>query len=142
MADIAWGWTASGAYWSSQASADSTCKSIRSSTLSSSAPDRNNLDDRTLHAFRAFPWTGGWSAVDFYDSLRATAPKDHRPHIVAIEYASPGYIELAVVVTVALNIRRIVDHVCSSIERANATYSKLYKAAMDRKLLKVDARRA
>ena len=104
--------------------------------------DRNNLDDRTLHAFRAFPWTGGWSAVDFYDSLRAAAPKDHRPHIVAIEYASPGYIELAVVVTVALNIRRIVDHVCSSIERANATYGKLYKAAMDRKLLKVDARRA
>ena len=41
-----------------------------------------------------------------------------------------------------LSIRRIVDHVCSSIERANATYSMLYKTAMDHKLLKVDVRRA
>lgn len=99
-------------------------------------------EERTVHAFGAFPWTGGWSAVDFYDSLRIAVPADHRPRIVAMEYASPGYIELAVIAAVALNIRRIVDHVCSIIERANDTYSRLYKAAMKRKLLRVDARRA
>ena len=96
-------------------------------------------EERTVHAFGAFPWTGGWSAVDFYDSLRIAVPADHRPRIVAMEYASPGYIELAVIAAVALNIRRIVDHVCSIIERANDTYSRLYKAAMKRKLLRVDA---
>ena len=99
-------------------------------------------DERTVHAFGAFPWIGGWSTVDFYDSLRIAVPTGHRPRIVAMEYASPGYIELAVIAGVAVNIRRIVDHVCSIIERANDTYSKLYKAAMERKLLKVDARRA
>lgn len=104
--------------------------------------DVEGADDRTVHAFRAFPWIGGWSAVDFYENLRVAVPRQHRPGIVAIKYASPGFIELAVVVTVAWNIRRIVDHVCASIERASATYSNLYKAAMERKLLRVDARRA
>ena len=104
--------------------------------------DEEDPEDRTSHAFGAFPWTGGWSAVDFYDSLRIAVPPGHRPQIVAMEYASPGYIQLAVIVGVALNIPRIVDHVCSIIERANATYSSLYKGAMKRKLLKVDARRA
>lgn len=99
-------------------------------------------DDGTLRAFGAFPWTGGWSAVGFYDSLRIAMPRDHRPRIVAIEYASPGYIELGVAVVVAANIRRIVDHVCGIVDRANATYRGIYKAAMERKLLKVDVRRA
>jgi len=104
--------------------------------------DEEDPEERTMYAFGAFPWTGGWSAVDFYDSLRIAVPADHRPRIVAMEYASPGYIELTVIVAVACSIRRIVDHVCSIIERANTTYSKLYKDAMKRKLLKVDARRA
>ena len=104
--------------------------------------EEEDPEERTVHAFGAFPWIGGWSAVDFYDSLRIAVPAGHRPRIVAMQYASPGYIELAVAVGVALNIRRIVDHVCSIIERANDTYSKLYKAAMERKLLRVDARRA
>ena len=43
---------------------------------------------------------------------------------------------------VATNIARIVDRVCGILDRANATYSRLYKAAMDRKLLKIDVRRA
>lgn len=104
--------------------------------------DEEEPDDRTLRAFGAFPWTGGWSAVDFYDSLRIAVPHNQRPQILAMEYASPGYIELGVILGVAVNIRRIVDHLCSIIERANDTYSSLYRAAMERKLLKVDARRA
>ena len=96
----------------------------------------------TLGRLERFPGPVAWSAVGFYDKLRTAVPWEHRPRIAAIEYASPGYIELAVIVTVAVNIRQIVDHVCSIIERANTTYNNLYKAAMERKLLKVDARRA
>ena len=33
--------------------------------------DKDDPDDRTHHAFRAFPWRGGWSAVGFYESLRS-----------------------------------------------------------------------
>ena len=102
--------------------------------------DKDDPDDRTHHAFGAFPWRGGWSAVGFYESLRVAIPRNHRPHVIAIEYASPGYIDLAVIPLVALGIEWTVDRVCNSIDRINATYTNLYKGAADRKLLKIDAR--
>ena len=73
-------------------------------------------NDRTLHAFEALPWAGGWSAVNFYETLRVAVPSNLRPRVIAIRYASPGFIELAVAIAVALSIRKIVDQVCSSIE--------------------------
>ena len=98
-------------------------------------------DEATLHPFRAFPWAGGWSAVDFFDSLRVAVPPTHRPRIASIRYSSPGYIELTLAVAVALNLRKIVDHVCSSVERIHDTYNALYRGAQERKLLKLDVRR-
>ena len=106
-----------------------------------SATDNEELNEATARAFRAFPWAGGWSAVDFYDKLRAGVRKDQRPRIVSIEYSSPGYIELGVVVAVALGIRRIVDNVCGSFERIHRTYHEIYKGAQKRKLLKIDVKR-
>ena len=105
---------------------------------------RANQDDSSerVHAFSVFPWTGGWSAVGFYNSLRTAIPRAHRPYIVVIEYASPGFIELAVIVGVALNIRRIVNHLCGSIDRISTTYNALYAAAQRRKLLRIQAQRA
>ena len=105
---------------------------------------RADQDDpyKKIHAFTVFPWTGGWSAVGFYNSLRTAVPRAHRPYIVSIEYASPGFIELAVIVSVALNIRRIVNHLCSSIDRIGTTYNTLYTAAQKRKLLRIEAKRA
>ncbi len=48
--------------------------------------------ERIAHAYRVFPWRGGYSAVDFYNQLKWTAPGDYRPKIVSIQYASPGAI--------------------------------------------------
>ena len=132
----------SGTFWSCQDSGDSTCKSIRILYALQFGADRENPDDRMLHTFRKFPWAGGWSVVGFYDSLRAAVPKEHRPRIIAIEYSSPGYIELAIVVVVAFKIRQIVDQVCSILERANATYNQIYRDAKERKLLRINVRRA
>ena len=95
---------------------------------------------RALHAFEAFPWAGGWSAVNFYETLRVAVPRHLRPRVVAIRYASPGFIELAVVLAVAFSIRKIVDQVCSSIERLNAMYNQLYQDASKRRLLKARTR--
>ena len=58
--------------------------------------DSEDPYERTARAFRMYPWAGGWSAVDFYAALRTAVPRDHRPHVVAIQYSSPGYIELIV----------------------------------------------
>ena len=103
--------------------------------------NQDNPDDRTLHAFRAFPWKGGWSTVGFYDSLRFAMPRNHRPRIVAIEYASPGYMDLLAVPGVSLAIRWTISNVCSGIDQMNATYGKLQKGSADRKLNKIDVRR-
>src|SRR5262245_9714287 len=59
---------------------------------SGSADDEYGV--RAHYAFRAYPWRGGWSAVDFYAALRAAIPVEERPRIVRIQYASPGLIEL------------------------------------------------
>ena len=97
---------------------------------------------RIVRAFEVFPWKGGWSAVDFYERLRYATPHRHRPRIVSIRYASPGFIELLLLVPISKGISMIIDNACSSIERISRTYTMLYKEAAYRKLLRTDARTA
>jgi len=41
-------------------------------------------DDRVHHAYEAFPWQGGYSAVDFYNQLKWAVPRRRRPRITRI----------------------------------------------------------
>src|SRR5688500_13412586 len=66
------------------------------------------------YAYHAFPWRGGYSAVNFYETLRNIVPPEHRPRVNSIRYASPGFIELGLVVLVATNVHRIVRAVTTS----------------------------
>lgn len=102
----------------------------------------DETDERVEHAFAAYPWRGGWSAVDFYESLRARVPKRHRPRIVRIEYASPGFIDLALVLGVAITLRRIIKAVCDSINDVNSTYNNIQQGLRDRQLNRINVRRA
>ena len=65
-----------------------------------------------MRAFRAFPWRGGWSAVGFYEQLRIAVPPKHRPRLVAIEYASPGFMDLGGPIEVLTAIEKTVKLVC------------------------------
>ena len=56
------------------------------------------------HAFKRYPWRGGYSAVNFYDELYGAIPREERPQIKSIEYASPGYIELGAVILLVTQI--------------------------------------
>jgi len=47
-------------------------------------------DERIARAYEAFPWQGGYSAVDFYNRLKWSVPKRKRPTIIRIRYGSPG----------------------------------------------------
>src|SRR5579875_2065143 len=100
----------------------------------------NELDsdsDRITRAYEAFPWQGGYSAVGFYNQLKWAVPKRHRPQIVRIEYASPGLIELSLVVAVSVSLERIVKGLCNSARDINATYNEIYRDLQERKLLKL-----
>lgn len=45
---------------------------------------------RMQRAFLAYPWQGGYSSVNFYNSLKHATPAFERPAIVSLKYASPG----------------------------------------------------
>jgi len=44
--------------------------------------------DRVRHAYEVFPWRGGSSAVNFYESLWYATPPRHRPQIRQISQHS------------------------------------------------------
>lgn len=91
--------------------------------------------------FRAFPWFGGYSAVGFYNNLKYRTPAPQRPKIVSIEYASPGWLELSLLVVAALKIEAIVKSIANSIDHVNATYNRIMRGAHDRKLSDIKLRR-
>lgn len=93
------------------------------------------------HIFRAFPWFGGYSAVGFYNTLKYRTPARRRPIIVSIEYASPGWLELSLLVAAAVKIEAIVKAIASSIDHVNATYNAIRKGIYDRKLSDIKVRR-
>ena len=60
--------------------------------------------ERFTQAFSAFPWRGGYSAVNFYNVLHTQIPRRSRPQVTSIQYSSPGWIELQLVLSVAKDI--------------------------------------
>jgi hypothetical protein len=96
---------------------------------------------RIEHTYGAYPWKGGYSAVNFYDRLRFATPPEHRPRLASVSYASPGWIELAwIAVPVALAAQRVVKAVLANIREANQTYQEIHRALSDRKLMRLEIR--
>lgn len=88
-------------------------------------------------AFNRYPWRGGYSAVNFYDDLYEAIPRDQRPKIVRIEYASPGYIELGAVIVLVTQIDRILTTAMKTWDKLDKIYEGIHKRAMDRRLLRI-----
>jgi hypothetical protein len=98
--------------------------------------------ERIRHAYEAFPWRGGYSAVGFYDQLKFTTPRRDRPQIRGIEYHSPGWIELELLVEVAVMVGALVTSVTGSIRLINSTYSRIMKDMQRRKLMRIEIKSA
>lgn len=92
--------------------------------------------------FAGYPWRGGYSAVNFYKQLQSSVPRRDRPRLRSIQYASPGWIELSLVVTVALSARRIIKACVVSASELNSLYQEIYKNLHERKLLRIEAKEA
>lgn len=97
--------------------------------------------ERIHHAYRAFPWQGGYSAVNFYNQLRYVTPPRERPKVASIRYESPSWIELALIVAVAISVERIVKAIANSILHANEVYDRIVRGLQERKLLRLEAKR-
>jgi len=103
--------------------------------------DYNDEDDRLVITYSAHPWKGGYSSVNFYNNLQYIVKPKHRPKIYSIQYASPGWIELTVLVGIALNIKKIVLCFTESANELNKLYNNIYKGMHDRKMMKIEAKR-
>jgi hypothetical protein len=104
--------------------------------------DDEDTSYRISRAYSVFPWQGGYSAVNFYNQLKYTMPRRDRPEIKSIQYASPGWIELSMLVTIAGSIALIVKSICSAINNVNNTYTNIHKGMSERKLLRFETKSA
>ena len=98
--------------------------------------------ERVMHAYRIFPWQGGYSAVNFFNQLKYTIPKQQRPQIISIRYESPGWMDLALVTSVAISVGTIVKSIAVSIREINSTYNQIMQGMQQRKLLRIKTKEA
>jgi hypothetical protein len=96
------------------------------------------LEEEIMYIYSKYPWTGGYSAVNFYKNLFYKIPFRHRPAIKSIQYNSPGFIELTELVSVASDLAQIVVYVCAAVFAGNRTYNSIQKGISDRKLSKIN----
>jgi hypothetical protein len=61
---------------------------------------------------------------------------------VSISYASPGWIELSVVVLAFMGATRFIKSVSGAINQANSTYHEVVTGLSKRKLLKLEVKKA
>lgn len=95
-------------------------------------------EDRVARAFQAFPWQGGYSAVNFYNQLKIATPVGIRPKVASIQYASPGFIELALILEQAKLLAGIVAVVAGSLGGCNVVYNRIISDLNKRKLLRIE----
>jgi hypothetical protein len=98
--------------------------------------------ERIARAYSVFPWQGGYSAVSFYNQLKFVMPKRNRLRVLSIQYESPGWIEIAVIAVVAVNLAKIVKSVANSIKNCNSVYHEIWTGLEKRKLLRLKRKRA
>jgi hypothetical protein len=91
--------------------------------------------------FHRYPWQGGYSAVHFYDELYASIPLESRPQIKRIEYASPGFIELAAIILLVNQIDNILTTAFKTGEKLDRIYDGIHRRYRKRRLAKLDLRR-
>jgi hypothetical protein len=97
--------------------------------------------ERLEYLYRAFPWRGGFSAVNFYQSQFYLIPVEARPIIRRIRIESPGLIELGIAVAAAYSVEHVVKSVTTSATRIGNLYHDIYRQMHERKLMRINARR-
>lgn len=84
--------------------------------------------------FESRPWLGGGSVVGFFSFLGKTVKPLHKPEVKSIQYASPGFIELTLIVEVAKDIGILIAALSGSIASAAGTYNLIHSQYQKRRL--------
>ena len=92
------------------------------------------------YIYGKFPWQGGYSTVNFFNQLFHKIPPRFRPQVRRIQYASPGFIELTLLLAAAATVARIVKSVCSAINTAHDTYRNIQKGSVEHELSKINVK--
>lgn len=93
---------------------------------------------QVVYVFASYPWRGGYSAVNFYNVLGSNVPLRLRPKVKSIQYASPGFIELTLLVKAAFAVAAIVGVVVKSGGGVNSLYHQIYKGMQERRMMQID----
>jgi len=102
--------------------------------------DLRGIEERKVQlVYSKFPWRGGYSTVHFFNNLFKGIPENGKPEIEEIKYASPGHIELAVILEAAIHVGVMVAAVAVLYNAASETYKSLHSRSSQMKLSQVDA---
>jgi len=91
-------------------------------------------------ALRALPWKGGYSYINIYSALRREINWRDRPRVSEIKYASPGWIELALNLGVAIEVAKAVAAISVSSAVAVKSYTAASKYLSDLKTAREKAK--
>lgn len=81
-------------------------------------------------ALQEYPWGGGYSYLNIYTVLRYQIPKESRPLVQSIQYASPGWIELVLNADVAVQVAKSVAALSGAGAAAAYAYQRIDKARL------------
>jgi hypothetical protein len=84
--------------------------------------------------FERMPWLGGGSVVGFFSIIGKFVRHEDQPVVKQIQYASPGFIELTLLVEVAKDIGIIVSAIAGASTSAATAYHVIYSQYQKRKL--------
>ncbi|GHF91574.1 hypothetical protein [Thalassotalea marina] len=88
-------------------------------------------NDHVENVLRQYELRHGLSYVNIYDVFRSNIAKDDFPQIKSIHYASPGWLDLALNVDVALQFAKVLGIYLGAPLAVAQTYKKLYAIFSD-----------
>jgi hypothetical protein len=87
--------------------------------------------DRINYALTNYPWQGGYSYVNIYTVLQNQVPPRDRPRIRSISKSSPGWLDLFLNVSVAIDVAKAVAILSGSGVTAAYAYKQIHKYLSD-----------
>ena len=90
-----------------------------------------NASNQISSVLNTYELRHGPSYVNIYDIFRSHISKEERPQINSIQYASPGWIELALDPEVATQFAKVLAIYLSATVATATAYKKLYKIYSD-----------
>lgn len=87
--------------------------------------------DRINYALEGYLWRGGYSYVNIYTILANQVPREHKPEVAKIQYASPGFIDIILNPDVALQVAKSVSILLGTGVAGVEAYKRIYKALLE-----------